>query len=143
MTAVVVDHLVREWTGTDMFSDITTAPVLAYGDTPEGYFSVEFDGTLTGEQIERVELRLTTATANEETIRLKAYNALQTNLTFKNTTGPQVVTGADAIINSATTSTVQKDLARGIKTLANFAMTLSEENNALIRLELNQMDAVN
>lgn len=72
---------------TDMFADITTAPVLTM-TWGAGVLAVDFDGDLTAAEIDAVVRRIVCRNLNEETLQNQALQALQNNRDFLAITTP-------------------------------------------------------
>lgn len=123
------------------FSDITASQKIGPAVlTPDG-LDIPFDVNPSPAEVDKIILRLTTSSSNEEVITNKAKSALASNSAWQTNSYPQLVTGADAIVNSSTANATEKNLARAVKTLSNQANDLTTQNNALIRLLLRQFDA--
>lgn len=124
------------------WSDITPSKRIAPARwVGERSLEVIFDVDPTPAQVQRIIVRLTTKTANEEAIWTSAQAALATNTAWRTTTVPQLLSGADTIINSATSTANEKSLARAVRTLSSQLDSTSAQSNAVIRLLLQQLDA--
>lgn len=127
---------------TDSFADITA--VVCTDVTMDDNLGcvLTFESDLTVEEQLRVRARVAAKDQEQENLFINGYQALARNDTYRTNTGPSVVSGADAIINSATASAVNKQLAQGIKANAQYNMDLAAQNNALIRLQLQSYGAL-
>lgn len=124
------------------FSDITPSKRVAPAYwVAQGKLEIVFDVNPTPAQVQRIITRLTTKNVNEETIKAAALAALVNNAAWRANTLPSLISGANAIIGSATANATEKDLARGIKGLATQLGDITNQSNELIRLVLQQLDA--
>lgn len=123
------------------FSDLTASVVTGPASWVEGGLEIPFEPDPSPAEVKRIIIRLESENLNEETLRVQAEAALATNTAWRTNTLPQVISGADAIINNATATAREKQLANGIKTLANQVGALTAQNNALIRLEIEDLTA--
>lgn len=133
MATVLVQSAPRPDLAPGDFADITPATV-TIEPHPNGSDAVlTFDADLTGDQIAAVAERARMPSA-ERTLRDRARNALTSNQAWVDNVYPQLVAGADAILNDASASTQEKNLAQGVKSLANQLRDVTQQNNVLIRL---------
>lgn len=102
--------------------------------------SIPFDVEPTAEEQRRIIARMTTASSNEESVRESAFAALDDNRAWVTTTHPQIITGADSIIDSPTATAREKQLAQAVKALGNQVADLCKQNNGLIRFALRKFD---
>lgn len=125
----------RDLDDSTLFNDLFTTPVYTGYSMDEIGYVLHFDGNLTDAQVFSVRERVY-YTAEEETERKRARQAIADNNAWRTNTYPQVLSGANAIINStaAGVSATDKDLARAVRTLANKMDDVLAQNNALIRL---------
>lgn len=75
------------------------------------------------------------------TIKQQAINILLSNQQWRDNTYPQIINGANAIIADATASSQEKQLAQGLKAMANHGLDLNRQCSKLIRLLLQRFDA--
>lgn len=103
---------------------------------PESYH-VHFDQDLTTDEKTLV-LLIMQGNANMDVVITAAKKALVDNATWNSNTLPQVISGADKIINSTTASSLPNDkqLAQAVKTLANQVADLDNQNRAIIKWAL-------
>jgi hypothetical protein len=129
----------------DPASDFTVDKLAAFGpvvmdwNAIMGDLTLTFEADLTAEQQQQV-IYIVQHTENERTITTAAHDALASNQTWITNVHPQIISGADAIIGAAGSSAQEKNLANGVKSLADRTKILAQQNNALIRLVLQQFD---
>jgi len=122
------------------FSDVPGCVGVGWG--VDGGLDVVFDRDLTVAEQAAVVARCEALGPNDETLRAQARAARDADRTFITTTGPQLVAGADAIIGAAGATVREKDLARGIKTLATHMVDHDRQLIGLARIVLQDLDAV-
>lgn len=131
-------------------SDLTTAEILRRGwvtDTAgDETYQVQFAVNVSAAVVDAVVRRMSTIDAVEETLYAQGETALATDRTFRDVTGTDIKAGADVIIGDTSITSTEvpgylKDLARGVKALANYNESLARQNIALIRLVQGLRDA--
>jgi hypothetical protein len=116
---------------------VETVPADPDTGTPEMYH-VHFDQDLTPDERTLV-LLIMQSDANMDAVIAAAKKALTDNSTWNANTLPQIVNGANAIINATGTAAYlpnDKQLAQAVKTLANQVADLDNQNRALIKWAL-------
>lgn len=127
------------------FSDIIAATRTGpaswvYADDATVSLEIPFDVEPTVQQRSLIIARITTINQVEENLRLRAIQAVTDNTNWKNNALPQIVSAADAILGSSSASALEKQLAQGIKALANQTSDICAQNNAIIRVLFRQLD---
>ncbi len=115
---------------------VETVPPDPETGAPEMYH-VHFDQDLTPDERTLV-LLIMQNDANMDAVIAKAKAALTDNTNWNANTLPQIINGANAIINSTVASSLPNDkqLAQAVKTLANQVADLDNQNRALIKWAL-------
>ena len=116
---------------------VQTVPADPNTGTPEMYH-VHFDTDLTTDERTLV-LLIMQNDANMDAVLAAAKNALVNNQTWNNNTLPQIISGANAIINATGTAAYlpnDKQLATAVRTLANQVADLDNQNRAIIKWAL-------
>lgn len=101
-----------------------------------------FTSEPTPEEQDAIKLRFLTSNLNEELVRRKAQDALAGNNIWRTTALPEILSKANAIEGHASATPFDKELARGIRNLANRCDALTQQNSALIRLVLRELGSV-
>lgn len=134
--------------GPDDFPDLPITAVLWSRDTP-GALEVTFaDGyTPTAEDQARIEAFAESTNDTEVTLRQRARDALADNRSFRTNVVPQILAGADTIVNDASITqaeaiTYVRDLARAVRSLANQADAQAGQIIALGRLVVQDLEDV-
>jgi len=139
---VTVDRLDRVYDRAAVAALITPKQITGEGWDDEGRFWVRTDVNLTAAETDAVVRRLSTGSSIEETLYERGAAALDTDRNFRDNTVAQLVAGADAIIATPTVNQANiRELARGIKSLANQCDALTRQNIGLIRLAQNLLDS--
>lgn len=130
-------------------ADITTKQILTRGwvqqVSGDETYDVQFAVNLTDAERDAVVRRLTTATAVEETLYTRGAAALDVDRNFRDTVTPQLLAGAQAIIDDPAITQAEavayvRDLARAVRALANQTQALAAQNIGLIRLAQRLLD---
>lgn len=119
----------------DMFADLT-AISFRLAAVRDGWTTLIFDGNLSPEVQAAIRARLESRNDADQALREAARQAWATDQAFLDTTVPQLLAGADAIIALAGSSAQEKDLARGIKALTHHCEALTQQLIEVGRLVL-------
>lgn len=133
--------------GPDDFPDLPVDEVLWSRDQP-GVLEVTFADGYTPTADDEARVRAVAEATNdvEITLRQHARTALADNRNFRTSIVPQLLAGADTIINDDSITQAEaiayvRDLARAVKSLANQADTQAAQIIALGRLVVQDLDA--
>ena len=129
-------------------SDLTSKAITSRGwqeTNGQDFYVIDFAVALTAAEEAAVRRRLTTRNATEETLFGMGVTALDTDRNFRDVITPQLLSGANAIINDpgitqAEAITYVVNLATAVRSLTNQVESLTRQNIALIRLAQDILD---
>ena len=121
--------------GFDSFADLTNVPVEAVSTAPDGRAVVRFADVLPPEVVEKVRARMEGLTPEDVALRDQARTAHTDNKTWVSDVLPVIESRAQAIVNHAQTSAADKELAKGVRAVADQVAALTRQVNVLIRLQ--------
>ena len=121
--------------GFDSFADLTDVPVEAVSTAPDGRALVRFAADLPPEVVEKVRARMEGRTADDIRLREQAITARTDNAAWLVDVLPLIESRAQAIVDHAQTSAADKELAKGVRAVADQVAALTRQVNVLIRLQ--------
>lgn len=144
---ITIDRPLRPYVD---LSDLTTKQITSRGweidSNGDEHYVIQFAVNLSATEEAAIRRRLATNGTVQETLFERGEAAVGTDQNFRDVITPQLLTGANNIINDPTITQAEaiqyvRDLATAVRSLTNQVDSLTRQNIGLIRLTQNLFDS--